>query len=109
MLIWPSFLMAQESQGRTTPLRGHHPDLARSAQTVNCDKDLVPRELGAATPQVFKVARTGAKDHVDHLIFHGDLLCHVPPFEVRNELLRGQYCIVGATGWVRRMVEEEVR
>jgi hypothetical protein len=75
MLIWPSFLMAQESQGRTTPLRGHHPDLARSAQTVNCDKDLVPRELGAATPQVFKVARTCAKDHVDHLLYGQLRLC----------------------------------
>jgi hypothetical protein len=30
-------------------------------------------------------------------------LRHMPQIEAWNELLRGQQCIVGATGWCRRM------
>ena len=99
----------QESQGITAPLRGHEPDLARSAQMVNHEKHLVPCEVGAATRNVFEVAGRGSVQDVDHLIFRGDLLRHVPPVEERNALLRGESCIVGATGWCRRMVEEDVR
>ena len=89
MLIRSTSLPVQESQGITTPLRGHQPDLARSAQMVNREKDLVPREVGAATHHLFKIAPRYRPHHVDHLIFHGDLLRHVSPVEERNELLRG--------------------
>ena len=97
MLIWPTSLLAQESQGITAPLRRHEPDLARPAQMVNHEKDLVPREVGAATR------------HVEHLIFRSDLLRHVRPLKERNEWLRGESCIVGATGWSRVNAEREVR
>ena len=69
MLIWPTSLLVQESQGITTALRGHESDLACLAQMVNHGKDLVPREVGAATCHVFEVARAVVKHHVDHLIF----------------------------------------
>lgn len=88
-MIWPTSLLVQESQGITAPLRGYESDLARSAQMVNHEKDLVPREVGAATRHVFEVACLYMKQHVDHLIFRGDPWRHVPPFEERNELLRG--------------------
>jgi hypothetical protein len=89
MLIWPTSLLVQESQGITAPLCGHEPDLACSAQMVNHEKDLVPCEAGALAPSFIDVARACVKHYVDHLIFRGDLLRHVPPFEERNELLRG--------------------
>ena len=81
MLIWPTSLLGQESHGITTPLRGHQPDLACPAQMVNREKDLVPREVGAAPHQIFEVARRYSPHYVDHLIFRGDLLRHVPPFK----------------------------
>ena len=56
---------------------------------VNHEKDLVPREVGAATRDVFEVARACVKHYVDHLIFRGDFLRHVPPFGERKELLGG--------------------
>ena len=99
----------QERQGITAPLRGHEPDLPRSAQTVNHEKDLVPRKFGALPRDLFEVAGRGSAQDVDHLIFHGALLRHLPPLEERNELLRGESCIVGATGWCRRLVEGDVR
>ena len=88
-MTWPTSLLVQESQGITAPLRGYESELARSAQMVNREKDLVPCEVGAAPHQVFDVARRYRPHYVDHLIFRGDLLRHVPPFEGRNELLGG--------------------
>ena len=81
MLIWPTSLLGQESHGITTPLRGHQPDLACPAQMVNHGKYLVPREVGALARDVFEVAHGCVKYDVDHLIFRGDLLRHMPPFE----------------------------
>jgi len=88
MLIWPTSLLVQESQGITTSLRGHEPDLARSAQMVNREKDLVPGEVGTTTHHIFEVARMCLKHHVDHLISRGDLSSHVTPLEEWSELLR---------------------
>jgi hypothetical protein len=88
----------QEREGITAPFRGHEPGSPRSAQMVNHEKDLVPREVGAATRDVFKGARAGVKHAVDHLIFCGDFLRHVPPGEKRNALLVGESCIAGAMG-----------
>ena len=42
---------------------------------------------------------------VDYLLFDGDLLRHEPQVEAWNELLRGQQCIVGATGESRVKAE----
>jgi hypothetical protein len=89
MLIWTTSLLAQESQGITTLLRGHQSDPARSAQMVNREKDLVPREVEAATHHLFQVAPRCRPYDVDYLIFRADLLRHVPPFEERKEFLRG--------------------
>ena len=103
MLPWPTSLLVQESQGITAPLRGHEPDLARSAQMVNDEKHLVPRKIGALTRDLFEVAGMGSVQDVDHLIFRGDLLRHVPPFEERNELLGGSTALSvpqdGVAGW----------
>jgi hypothetical protein len=88
MLIWMTSLLAQESQRITTLLRGHQPDPACSAQMVNREKDLVPREVEAATHHLFEVAHRCRPYYVDHLIFRVDLLRHVPPFEERNEFLK---------------------
>jgi hypothetical protein len=98
MLIWSTSLLVQESQGVTAPFRGHEPELARSAQMVNHEKDLVPREVGALAHDVFEVARACMDHHVDHLIFRGRMLCHAPPVGEQNALLQEQSCIVGATG-----------
>jgi hypothetical protein len=46
--------------------------------------------------------------NVDHLIFDGDLLRHASPLEKQNELLSGEYCIVGASGQFRLSAEGEV-
>jgi hypothetical protein len=46
---------------------------------------------------------------VDDLIFYGRVLCHTPPIEEQHALLKEQECIVGATRWCRRTVQEEVR
>ena len=83
------FPAVQESQGITASLRGHEHDLTGSAQAVDGEKDLVPRKIRALTHDVFEVAGMGSVQDVDHLIFRGDLLRHVPPFDERNELLRG--------------------
>ena len=109
MLIWPISLPVQERQGIPALLRGHEPDLARATQMVNHEKHLVPRQIGALPRDIFEVAGRGSVQDVDHLIFRGDLMRHVPPLEERNALLRGESCIVGATGWCRRMVEGDVR
>ena len=89
MVIWTTSLLAQESQGITTPLRGHQPDPARSAQMVDREKDLVPREVEAATHHLFQVAPRCRPYYVDHLILRTALLRHVPPFKERNEFLGG--------------------
>lgn len=89
MVIWPTSLLAQERQGIPAPLRRHKTDPARSTQMVDHEKDLVPREVGALARDVFEVACACVKDHVEHLIFRGDLLLHVPPVKKRNEVLRG--------------------
>ena len=89
MLSWPASLLVQECQGITAPLCWREPHLPRSAQMVNREKDLVPREVGAAKRQIFEVARRYRPHHVDNLILRRHLLRHVPPFEERNELLKG--------------------
>ena len=98
----------QEGHGIRASATGHEHDLAASAQTVDGEKHLVPREVGAATRDVFEIAGRGSVQDVDHLIFCGDLLRHVSRLDERNALLSGEACIVGATGWCRRLVEGEV-
>ena len=91
------------------PAPGHEHDLSASAQTVDGEKHLVPRKISALPRDLFEVARARAKHDVDHLIFRSDLLRHVPPVEKRNALLRGESCIVGATGWSRVKAKGDVR
>ena len=98
-----------ESYCINAPAPGQEHDLAASAQAVDSEKHLVPRQVGTLTHDLFKVTGLNFMYDVDHLIFCGDLLRHVPPVEERNELLRRGRCMVGATGWCRRTVQEEVR
>ena len=74
-----------DSISATAP--GHEHELAASAQTVDGEKHLVPRKTGALTHDFFEVAGMGSMQHVDHLIFHGRMLCHVPPFREQTALL----------------------
>ena len=55
---------------------------------VDREKDLVPREVKTATHHLFEVAHRCRPYDVDHLIFRGELLRHVPPFEERNGFLK---------------------
>ena len=77
---------------------GHEQEFAVSAQVVDGEKHLVPRQIGALPRDLFEVAGMGSVHDVDHLIFHGRMLCHAPPIGEENALLQEQYCIVGATG-----------
>ena len=79
----------QEGHCISAPAPGHEHDLAASAQAVDGEKHLVPRQIGTLTRDLFEVARAAVKHRVDHLIIRGDFLRHVPPFEERNELLGG--------------------
>jgi len=45
---------------------------------------------------LFEIADTGSLDELDHLIFHGWVLCHASPL---MRLLRAKQCMVGATEW----------
>jgi hypothetical protein len=77
----------RESQCINAPAPGHEPDLAAPAQTVDGKKHLVPRKIGALTRDLIEVAGMGSVQHVEHLIFHGRMLCHALPFEEQHALL----------------------
>ena len=78
----------REGQCINAPAPGHeHDDLAVSAQAVDGEKHLVPRKLSGCTRDIFEVAGMGSVQHVDHLIFHGRMLCHAPPFGEQKVLL----------------------
>jgi hypothetical protein len=77
-LISPSFLLMRESYGIKAPAPGHEHDLATSAQAVDSEKYLVPRQIGASTRDLFKVTGIGSSYDVDYLNFHGCRLCHAP-------------------------------
>jgi hypothetical protein len=57
----------------------HEHELTASAQAIDGEKHLVPRQIGALPHDLFKVARARVKHDVDHLIFYGRMLCHAPP------------------------------
>ena len=88
----------REGHSISAPAPGHEHELAVSAQVVDGEKHLVPRKVGALPRDLFEVAGMGSVHDVDHLIFHGRMLCHAPPIGEENALLQEQYCIVGATG-----------
>jgi len=80
------------------PAPGQEHQLAASAQVVDGEKHLVPRQISALMRDLFEVAGMSFVHDVDHLIFHGRMLCHAPPIGEENALLQEQHCIVGATG-----------
>lgn len=98
MSISPTLLPVREGHSIKSPATGHELDLAVSAQVVDGEKHLVPRKVGALPRDLFEVAGVDSVHHVDHLIFHGRMLCHAPPIGEENALLQEQHCIVGATG-----------
>jgi hypothetical protein len=69
-----------EGQCINAPAPGHEHDLAASAQAVDGQKHLVPRQIGALTRDLFEVTGMGSVHDVDYEIFHGRMLCHAPPF-----------------------------
>ena len=83
---------------RTSAL-GHESDLAASAQMVDREKHLVPREMRTLTYDVFEIAGLSPVHNVDYLIFHDRMLCHASPSWTQNALLEETECIVGAAGW----------
>jgi hypothetical protein len=90
MLIWPTSLLVQEGHSISAQAPGQEHDLAASAQAVDGEKHLVPCKIGALTHDLFEVAGMGSVHDVDHLIFHGRILCHAPSFVEQNELLQEQ-------------------
>jgi len=102
-----TFLPVREGHSISALAPGHEHDLAASAHAVDGEKHFVPRNIGACTRDLFEVAGMVSVQHGDHLIFHGRMLCHAPYFGEQNELLQEQECIVGATGWCRRLQREK--
>jgi hypothetical protein len=80
----------RKGHGIRAPAPGHEHELAASAQAVDSEKHLVPRQTGALPRDLFEVARAHVKHGVDHLSVHGCMLCHVPPFGEQSELLQEQ-------------------
>ena len=66
----------REGHGISASAPGQEHELAASAQTVDSEKHLVPCQIGALPHDLFEVARARVKHDVDHLSFHGCLLCH---------------------------------
>jgi hypothetical protein len=81
-----------EDHGVQAPASSDEYEFAPSAQAVDGEKHLVPRQIGAAPRDVFKVAGPGSVHEVKHLIFHGRMVC-----------------MVGATGWSGMKAEGEVQ
>ena len=77
----------REGHSISAPAPGHEYELAASAQAVDGEKHLVPRQVGALPRDLFEVAGMGSVHDVDHLIFYGRMLCHAPPFREQNALL----------------------
>lgn len=75
----PAVLALRKEHGIEAPAPGHEPDLSTSAQAVDGEKHLVPRQIGALTCDVFEVAGLNSLYDVDDLIFNGRRLCHAPP------------------------------
>ena len=86
----PISLPVREGHSISAAVPGYEHDLAASAQAVDGEKHLVPRKIGACTRDLFEVAGISSVQHVDHLIFHGCMLCHAPPFGEQNTLLQEQ-------------------
>ena len=76
-----------EGHSISAPAPGHELELTVSAQTVDGEKHLVPRQIGALPRDLFEVARARVKHDVDHLSVHGRMLCHAPPFGEQNALV----------------------
>ena len=88
-MIGPTVLPVREGHCIKAPAPGHEQELAAAAHTVDGEKHLVPRQVGALTRDLFKVTGACSVHDVDYLNFHGCRLCHAPPFGVGNELLEG--------------------
>ena len=69
----------REGYGIKAPAPGHEQDLPASAQAVDGEKQLVPRQIGTFLRELFEVARARMKHDVDYLILYSRMLCHAPP------------------------------
>ena len=75
----PISLLVREGHNISAAAPGHEHDLAASAQAVDGEKHLVPRQIGALTRHLFEVAAMDSVHEVDDEIFYGRILCHAPP------------------------------
>jgi hypothetical protein len=80
----------RESHRIHAPASRHEPNLAASAQSVDGEKYLVPRQTGTLTYDLFEVTDMNSAHDVNHLIFYGQMLCHAPPIGEQNALLKKQ-------------------
>ena len=80
----------RESHRIHAPASGHEPNLAASAQPVDGEKYLVPRQTSALTYDLFEVTGMDSAHDVDDLIFYGRGLCHAPPIGEQKALLKKQ-------------------
>jgi hypothetical protein len=80
----------REGHSVKAPAPGHEHKFSASAQAVDGEKHLVPRKIGALMRDLFEVAGMRFVQDVDHLIFHGRVLCHAPPFGEQNAMLESQ-------------------
>jgi hypothetical protein len=80
----------RESHCIHTPALGYEYEFAPSTQTVDGKKHLVPREITALAHDLFEITIMSPLHDVDYLIFYGRVLCHTPPIEKQNALLKIQ-------------------
>jgi|CXWL01.1.fsa_nt_gi hypothetical protein len=81
MSIGPIFLPMRENHRIHTSAFRYEPNLAASAQSVDREKHLVPRQIGALARDLFHVAHMDSAYDVDDQIFYGRLLCHAHPLK----------------------------
>ena len=90
MSIGPTVLPVRDGQGISAPVPRHEHELTASAQSLDGEKHMVPRQIGTLPHDLYKVSRARVKHDVDHLCFHGCMLWHVPPLGEQNALLQEQ-------------------
>ena len=81
MSIGTIFLPLRESHRIYASAFRYEPNLAASAQPVDREKYLVPRQIGALARDLFHIADMDSAHDVGYQIFYGRLLCHAHPLK----------------------------
>jgi hypothetical protein len=94
----------RKGQGIGATTLGHEQDLAASAQMVDGEKHLVPRESGATPGDLVEVASLSVRQDIDYLIICGDVLRHGLPVRKDCVVNEVKHCpchrLVGGPGAV---------